>query len=116
MSTTIPLSESPPWSLSKHILDQDGLSGALHLLAPGAEQLCPGPAPGGRLVFVVAGSVTVQSGRTHYILQPEETVLLAAGSVCTVRNHETGLAKVLVVDLAPPRVMRDPALTTLLRG
>ena len=116
MNTSLPTPETAPWILSKKVLDEAGLLGELHLLAPGAEHAHPSPAPGGRLIFVVAGSATVQSGRTNHVLQAEASLHLAPDTTCTVRNLDAAPAKVLVVDLPPPRVVRDPVLTTLLRG
>lgn len=109
------LPDPTPWTLSKNVLDEAGLTGELHLLAPGARHACERPASGDRLVFVAAGSVTIESGRKNYILQPDTTLRLPAGAACAVRNHESTPAKVLVVELPPPRPARGESLV-MLRG
>ena len=113
--TSLPPPDTP-WILSKNVLNEAGLNGELHLLAPGPEQNGGHPSPGALVVFVIAGSVTVTSGLKNFILQPETTLHPPPGSTIELRNRETPPAKVLVVTLPPPPRPRSVGELVTLRG
>jgi glyoxylate utilization-related uncharacterized protein len=116
MNTTASLPPpDTPWILSKPVLDEAGFTGALHLLAPGAEHVPDHAAPGETILFVVAGSVTACIERANHVLQPETTLRVAAGRLCTLRNPTAAPAKVLVLT-APPQPARNPSHLVTLRG
>jgi Uncharacterized protein, possibly involved in glyoxylate utilization len=102
---TVPPPDTP-WVLSKNVLNEAGLSGNLHLLAPGAEMNVDGASPGPLVMFVVAGPVTVSCGAKNFILQTENTLHLPPGSKYGLRNRETSPVKVLVLTLPAPRPPR----------
>ena len=82
MKTSATPPPDTPWILSKSVLDEADFTGALHLLAPGAECLPAHPAPGETVLFVVAGSVTACIERGNHILDPEATLRIPAGRLC----------------------------------
>lgn len=105
-----------PWILSKNVLNEAGLNGELHLLAPGAGYLGAQPSPGALIVFAIAGSVTVTRGLKNFILQAETTLHLPPGAGFELRNRDTIPAKVLVIALPEPQRVRGPNELVMLRG
>lgn len=112
MSSLLTILERPvaPYAI-KPVLNQDGCIGELIQLEPGAELALVGAAVAGRLLFVVAGEITVTTEGLATVVAEHTAHLLRPGHPATLTAGPHGPARVLQVHL-PIRRAPAPALIT----
>jgi hypothetical protein len=112
MSTLLKVLERPvaPYEI-KLVLNQDGCIGELIQLEPAAELALVGAAVADRLLFIVAGDVTVNTDGLTTLVDEHAAHLLPAGRPATLVAGPSGPASVLQIHL-PVRRAPEPALLT----
>jgi Cupin domain. len=97
---TVPI-EPTTWCMSKNILTEGELSGALTLLGPGSstEEQTSALA---RVVFVAHGNVTAAIGTANFILKADQALHVAPDRPLVVRNHGESPAKVFILSVPAP--------------
>lgn len=96
----------------KNILNQDGVTCSLALLAPG-DELSTGSDSAGtdHLLFVVDGSLTVQLDELNFLLNKDQAIHVAKEKSESIRNQSDAWAKLLRVDLPSREIIAAPIFT-----
>jgi hypothetical protein len=99
-------SSSETWLLSRKVLSEAGVEGAVTLIGPGVETPPPDiPLPQPVILFVSDGGVTASVGLSNIILGKDQALHIAEGKTYTLRNHTDAPAKVFT--LAVPTRRRE---------
>ena len=94
--------------MSRPVIDDDDVQGTVRLIGPGREESLE-PVAHDRLCFVCSGAVTLDSGELNTVLVEDEMHRIRKDRHLVVRNHGTEPAKLLLLELPPPRVEYVPA-------
>ena len=98
---------SADWVVNKTAIHDGDLAGAVFLVGPQAVQEIE-PKPTEQLFYVASGTVTVTSGDVNTMLAEDKVMRLPRDHAATVRNHSESPAKLLLLELPPPRIEYMP--------